>query len=161
MAIDKAQLMVGMTIKPAYCAMDIDAATDLEAIEILAKNLVAAGAVKESFIPAIIKREREYCTGLLFDDMGIAIPHTDAEHVNEASVAIGVLKNPIMFQSMGMPDIPCKVEMLFMLAIKEPHSQLKFLQTLMQTFQTPGRLTALKACKTAQEATELFQSYFD
>jgi len=61
---------------------------------------------------------------------------------------------------MGMPDIPCETEMVFMLAITDPDKQINFLQGLMQIFQEPGKLKALKACTTSVDLAELFKSYF-
>ncbi len=153
-------LLQGMEIRPEFVLLNMDANSNTEAIEKLASNLVNQDMVKPSFLPAILKREEEYCTGLAFEEMGIAIPHTDAEHVNNPCIAIGVLNKPVTFQSMGMPDVPCEVEMLIMLGITEPHTQLDFLKTLMQIFQTPGRLNTLKACTTQQELVETFKSYF-
>lgn len=153
-------LLQGMELLPEYVLLDMDAKTSQEAIEMLAEKLVNQGAVKPSFIPAILKREEDYCTGLDFEEMSIALPHTDPIHVNKPCIAIGVLRKPVVFQSMGMPDVPCNVEIVIMLGITEPHAQLDFLRSLMQAFQTPGRLKALKACTTSQQLLETFKSYF-
>jgi mannitol/fructose-specific phosphotransferase system IIA component (Ntr-type) len=61
---------------------------------------------------------------------------------------------------MGMPDIPCDVEMVFMLAIADPNAQLDFFRTLMRIFQISGKLRALKGCEASEELVELFASYF-
>jgi len=54
----------GMDIKPEYMMLNIKASTDVEAIKILAENFYKAGAVKETFVPAILQREKDFCTGL-------------------------------------------------------------------------------------------------
>lgn len=146
----------GMDIKPEYMMLNIEASTDVEAIKILAENFYKAGAVKETFVPAILQREKDFCTGLQFEEAGIAIPHTDAIHVNYPAVAIGKLEKPVMFKSMGMPDIPVEVRIMFMLAIKEPHKQIEFLQLLMTKFQEKNILRRLMKCNTAEELTEKF-----
>jgi len=146
----------GMDIKPEYMMLNIKASTDVEAIKILAENFYKAGAVKETFVPAILQREKDFCTGLQFEEAGIAIPHTDAIHVNYPAVAIGKLEKPVMFKSMGMPDIPVEVGIMFMLAIKEPHKQIEFLQLLMTKFQEKDILRRLMKCNTAEELTEKF-----
>jgi len=150
----------GLELRPEFVLPDVGAESNIQAIELLAGKLLNEGMVKPGFLPAILKREEEYCTGLAFPEMGIAIPHTDAEYVIRPCIAIASLKKPVMFQSMGMPDVPCEVEMVFMLGITEPEKQLNFLQTLMKVFQTEGRLLALKKCKTPEELEELFKSYF-
>lgn len=155
------KLLQGMEVRPEFVILDLDAQTNTEALEKLAQRLLDNDVVKPGFIPAILKREEDYCTGLAFAEMGIALPHTDAEHVKKPCVGIASLRKAVTFQSMGMPNVPCEVEMLFMLGITEPETQLKFLTTLMVTFQTAGRLNALKACKTPEKLTELFKSYFE
>ena len=155
----KPGLLLGMDLRPEFVLIDVKADSNLSAIEILANRLLQEGVVKSSFVPAVMQREEEYCTGLTFPEMGIAIPHTFPEHVIDPCIGIATLKKAVTFQSMGMPDEPCEAEMLFMLGITDPDTQLGFLQTLMRTFQTEGRLKALKATKCPQELVELFKSY--
>jgi len=93
--------------------------------------------------------------------MSVANQHTDPAHVIMPCIAIAALREPVTFRSMGRPNVPCEVEMVFLLAITDPDTQVGFLTALIQAFREPGRLPALKACKTAEELTALFQSYFD
>ena len=160
MKLSQSELIGGMHFSSDNVILDMEAGSNTEAIEQLAQRLLENEMVKPSFPSAILKREEEYCTGLTFEEMCIALPHTDAEHVLHPCIAVGTLKHPVTFQSMGEPEVPCEVEMVFMLAIKEPQAQLELLQTLMQAFQGPGRLPALKACKTPVELIELFKTYF-
>jgi len=146
----------GMDIKPEYMMLNIKASTDIEAIKILAENFFEAGVVKDTFVPAILQREKDFCTGLQFEEAGIAIPHTDAIHVNYPAVAIGKLETPVVFKSMGMPDTLVEVGIIFMLAIKEPHKQIEFLQLLMTKFQEKDILRRLMKCNTAEELTANF-----
>lgn len=149
----------GLLINERLVITGIEAADDMEALDILAKRLLEEGIVKPSYIEAVKAREIEFCTGLQFEDMGIAIPHTDVEHVNAGAIGIGILKHPVLFKSMGMPDVPVSAEMIFMIAIVEPHKQVELLQKLMSIFQTEGRLKSLKDCGEAKRAAELFQEY--
>lgn len=160
MSTNEPVLLQGMEILPDFVMLDIVAESNIDAVAQLAQNLQSKGAVKPGFVPAIIKREEEFCTGLAFEEMGIAIPHTDADHVNSPCIAVGVLDKPVTFQSMGMPDVPCEVEMLIMLGITSPHTQLDFLKTLMQVFQTPGRLKLLKESTSREALVETFKSFF-
>lgn len=154
------KLLEGMNVKPNLVMMDIEASTGQQALDILANRLFEEGIVKKSYIAAVKARETEYCTGLQFEEMGIAIPHTDVEHVNQGAIGIGILKRPVPFCFMGMPEISVDVEIMFMMAIKEAHTQIEFLQALMTIFQTKGRLKAIKACKTPEEVVDTFQSFF-
>lgn len=156
----ESELLKDMRIDPSLVMLDIQADNDQIAIDILAGTMLEAGVIKPSYIPAVKAREVEFCTGLMFEEMGIAIPHTDAEHVNEGAIGIGILKKPVVFKFMGMPDTPVDVQIMFMMAIKEAHSQIEFLQALMNAFQTAGRLSSLKECKTPEEVVETFKSFF-
>ncbi len=155
------KLLQGMELRPEYVILDLDAKTNLEVLGLLAQKLLDNDAVKPEFIPAVLKREENYCTGIKFAEMSIALPHTDAEHVKRPCVGIASLRNTVTFQHMGMPNVPCEVEMVFMLGVTDPDLQLKFLTTLMGTFQTEGRLSALKACETPEKLIEMFKSYFE
>lgn len=150
-------LLDDMKISPELVILDLEAESDQEAIEKLASRFLEMGIVKESFLPAIQQREREYCTGLQFEEMGVAVPHTMPEHVNEAAVGIATLKKPVAFRAMGMPDDQVPVELVFMLAIRKAHDQLEFLQALMTAFQRPGTLPELKGCKSPEELVERFR----
>ncbi|WP_196605144.1 PTS sugar transporter subunit IIA [Pectinatus haikarae] len=146
-----------MHIDPKYIFMDFEAENDMDAIKKMAANLNKEGVVKESFISAILEREKKFCTGLQFDEAGIAIPHTDTQHVNLPAVSIAVLKNPLSFQEMGTPGTKVNVEIIFMLAIKAAHSQVEFLQTLMTEFQKNGVLTSLIQSESKNELLNKFK----
>ena len=61
---------------------------------------------------------------------------------------------------MGMPEEPVACEMMFMMAIEKPESQVDFLGKMMDIFQTEGFLTGLKACETPEELAEKFGNSF-
>ena len=81
--------------------IDLDVKTSHEVIERLSKLLYKGGYVKDSFLDAVIEREKQYATGIPLDPVGIAIPHTDGIHVKKRAVAVGILANPIKFGTMG------------------------------------------------------------
>ncbi|MBH8599633.1 MULTISPECIES: PTS sugar transporter subunit IIA [unclassified Thermoactinomyces] len=115
--------------------LDVEGDSKEEILEVVAQNLVDNGLVKESFIPAIIKREKEFATGLPIAGVSVAIPHTDVEHVIRKSISVAVLKKPVDFVIMGDDSETTPVQLIFMLAMDEAHSQLLLLQKLMQLFQ--------------------------
>ena len=127
---------------------------ELVVLDQMAARMLAEGMVKESYAAAIKKREAVYATGLELPEMGIAIPHTDPEHVNTPALCLGILREPVSFGAMGMADQRVDVRVVFMLSIKEPHAQLKVLQALMKVFQEEGRLSALAACQTPKAAAD-------
>ena len=109
--------------------------TKEEALSYLADKLISKGIVKESYKQAIIDREHVFPTGLQFEAYGIAIPHTDVEHVNKEQIALMTLKDAVSFYQMGTNDVEVPVRVIFMLALKEAHSQLTMLQQLMEVLQ--------------------------
>jgi PTS system galactitol-specific IIA component len=111
----------------------------------MAGNLVEKGIVKESYIAAIIEREQDYPTGLPTKACSVAIPHTDIEHVNQKAISVGVLEQPVAFGIMGEEEETTPVELVFMLAMDQKHSQLKLLTRLMQIIQDEEMLNALVA----------------
>ena len=72
---------------------------------------------------AVLKREKDYPTGLDVDGIGVAIPHTDAEHVKKEGISIAVLDHPVKFDAMGEDDcrIPIKIVIMFTVAGKDKH----------------------------------------
>ncbi|WP_373895453.1 PTS sugar transporter subunit IIA [Virgibacillus sp. CBA3643] len=127
--------------------LDIEGSTKEEILSAMGSNLVDKGLVKESFINAIIGREREFATGLPTAGISVAIPHTDVEHVNKKTVSVGVLKDAVDFGVMGDESETTPVKLVFMLAMNEAHSQLTLLQRLMQVFQNEETLKYLVSQK--------------
>ena len=106
-----------------------------EALKMLADELMKSEVAKDSFYDGIITRENNFATGLTLNNMCVAIPHTDPEHVNRTQVAFMSLDEPVEFIEMGTEDKKIPVTMLFMLALKEAHQQLDMLMKLMDVFQ--------------------------
>lgn len=116
-------------------------------LEKLGHLLFQNGYVKESYIQAIKEREATFPTGLNTTTYGIAIPHTDSKHVKKATIAVGVVKTPIIFQEMGAEDVEVPVRLVFMLAIKEPEKQLETLQAVISLIENEEKMTALVHAK--------------
>lgn len=154
------QLLDDMHVDEKLILRHLHATSDQDALKQLANVMLEEGIVKESFIPAVMAREVEYSTGLQCEDMGVAIPHTDSEHVNIQAIAIAVLDEPVQFAQMGTPEIKVDVKIMFMLAIKEPHKQMEFLQALMSVFSETGKLPQLLNLDSNQAVVETFAGFF-
>ncbi|WP_289891085.1 PTS sugar transporter subunit IIA [Virgibacillus pantothenticus] len=136
---------------------DIEAKTKEQALEIVAQNLVDLNLVKKSFIPAIIQREAEYPTGLPTNGVSVAIPHTDVKHVKTKTISLAILKHPVDFFIMGDGSNTTPVQLIFMLAMNEPNSQLTLLQKLMQIFQDEKTLTYIVSQKNKTDIKNLLK----
>lgn len=110
----------------------------------LGRKLYEEGCVKESFVQAVLDREKIYPTGLPTQGVGIAIPHTDSIHVNKKAIIIGILESTVEFQVMGSTDEFVQVGIIFMLAIENPEAQLEMLQKLIELCQSEEVLYTLK-----------------
>lgn len=116
----------------------------------MAQTLQDLGLVKASFKQAILNREEEFSTGLSIGNHGIAIPHTDIEHVNQATMAIVTLEEPVTFKQMGdNEEIP--VSLVCMLALNEAHAHLEMLQKLMEFFQDEDIIERIMALSDTEE----------
>ncbi len=137
--------------------IDMDAKDANDAIGQLAKILYKYDFVKKSYINAVQEREKIFPTGLSTDHIGVAIPHTDVEHVNTPALAIAVLKKPVKFKMMGTTEKIIDVGIIFMLAIKEPKTQLEVLQKLMDIIQDQRLLKVMIENNSTSSLLELFE----
>lgn len=102
-----------------------------EFLENISERLLSYGYVKESFKDAIIEREKIFPTGLPVEPIGVAIPHCNSEHVNEAGIVLVKFKDDVKFTSMeGEGDVNVKIA--FVLLVKEKEKQVPLLQKLME-----------------------------
>ncbi|MDR0690011.1 MAG: PTS sugar transporter subunit IIA [Spirochaetaceae bacterium] len=130
---------------------NLKAATKEEAITAMGRVLLSKGYVKESFQAAILERERLYPSGLPMEGHKIAIPHTDAEHVNESVILFARLDRPVEFSSMGEPDEKMQVRLISMFALKEKKDIGFLLDVLINTYSDNDTLDAVLKAPSAKE----------
>ena len=138
--------------------LNVEAQTADELLEHMANHLIAKGIVKASFTAAIKAREQEFATGLPGANMGVALPHADAQHVNRSAVAVATLKHPVTFRMMGMHDEPIQAEIVFMLALAEGHLHMELLSNLMGILQNEDALTQIKQAETPQKLVSILSN---
>lgn len=138
--------------------LDLEVNSQEDLLRYMAKELNRRENVNEEFIKKVIEREKKFPTGLQIEEIGVAIPHSDVEYVNEPAVALAVLKNPINFYSMedGKKIIPINV--VFMLAVDDGNKQLKLLQEIMGLIQSKETLKNIIEADTKEEILELIAS---
>ena len=128
-----------------------------EALKMLADEFIKAGVAKETFYDGLITREANFPTGLSLNNMCVAIPHTDIEHVNRTQIGFMSLDTPVEFIEMGTEDKVIPVTMMFMLALKEAHQQLEMLMKLMDLFQNDELVEKFYNCSSYDEFYELIK----
>ncbi|HWQ74552.1 MAG TPA: PTS sugar transporter subunit IIA [Syntrophomonas sp.] len=110
------------------------------------------GYVTDSYLEAVLEREKLYPTGLPTEIMKVALPHsTDRSHVQKPGIFIAQLAKPVAFKEMGEGERDVMAEMVFMLAVKGDLEQLTVLQNIVGMFTKPEALTALKHAKTSSD----------
>ena len=119
------------------------------------KKLYQAGCVKASYIDGIIARESEYPTGLEFNGVGFAIPHTDSAYVNKSQICFASLDEPVIFQDMTDKNHDIEVNLVFMLAMASPHEQVETLQNLMILFTEEEKVKKLQELSSQEEFIKL------
>ena len=145
-------------VKPDYVVVDLKAATKEEALRIMAERLVQEGYCKESFVQGILDREQHHPSALPMPGYKIAIPHTDASHVNRSVIYFARLSQPLEFLSMGSMDEVLQVPMISMLALKEKERIGDLLETLITAYQDEEVLNKIMDAETSQQVFRILQA---
>ena len=131
--------------------LDVLAQDQNDIISKLANLLYEKGYVKDSYESGVKQREQVYPTGLYLGKYSVAIPHTESEHVNESAIAIARLSNPVTFKYMADPSMELSVQLVMMLAIKDPSKQVPVLSQLMQKVANSELIDELMTASTVEE----------
>lgn len=153
--------MIWEELKETLIFTGMEAKTYEDVMDQVGGTFIKEGYCKESYKEALKNREKEYPTGLDIDGVGVAIPHTDVSHVNKQGTAIAVLKKPVTFVQMGTDDETTQVSIVFMLAVKEPSTQVEKLQRIIEIIQDTTVLEKLKEAENAAEVIEIIKNKED
>lgn len=149
--------MIWEALNKSLIIPELDAQGYEDVMQKLGKKLIDTGYTKDSYVDALITREKEFPTGLDIDGVGVAIPHTDVSHVNEAAIAIGVLRNPVTFIQMGSDDEEVDVKLVFMLAVKDPNAHIDELQRILAIIQDKEVLEELVNVKDTEKIIDVIK----
>lgn len=149
--------MIWEELKDTLIAIDLDAKSDKEVMEQLGGLFIREGYAKESYVDALITREKEFPTGLDVDGVGVAIPHTDVSHVNKAGIAIGILREPVTFVQMATDNETVEVGLIFMLAVVNPNEHIDQLQRIIAIIQDKNVLNKLLEAKDTNQIIEIIK----
>jgi PTS system galactitol-specific IIA component len=137
----------------------VDAKDAEDAIRQVGQRLFQKGFVKDTYIDAVVAREKEYPTGLQLKDLAVAMPHTAGVHVNTPAVCVAQLAHPVTFAHMGDPDTKVQTEILFMMAIQNPDAQVDTLQKVMGVFTNDEAVAKFKAAKDQKSLYEVASTF--
>lgn len=136
----------------------INPSSQEELLSSLSDQLLEKGVVKDTFVTGIIDREKNFPTGLPVQPFGVAIPHTDNDHVVKEQIGFASLKEPVKFKIMGSDSDYVDVSLVFILALKYPDKQLDMLQKLITLFQNEGVLNQLYECNEVDLFKEIMRT---
>jgi PTS system galactitol-specific IIA component len=139
-----------LVISP-MCAED-----STDAISQLGQRLISNGYVEDTFIDALLEREKVFATGLPTPEIQVAIPHSDPEHVRKTAIAIGVLPEPVSFGEMGNPEGTVYVNVICVLAVKQADFLVSLLQDLMAIFQDAEVLHKIVTADSTEDVADIF-----
>lgn len=88
-------------LKPELVFFDFEATDRFDFFAKLGEKLKVDGYIKDSWMDAILEREKNYPTGLDCPGVSVALPHVDPEHLLKPYIAIIKPKNPIEFDGMA------------------------------------------------------------
>jgi galactitol PTS system EIIA component len=130
-----------------------------DVIKILADKLKAKGYVKDGFFENVIKREKDFPTGLP-TVIPVALCHTEAKYVNQSAMAVGTLVHPVEFNEMGTPECTIQAEIIFLLALKDPKDQISYLKKMVTVFKSKETLEAIRDAYDAGELVAFLKEIF-
>lgn len=135
-----------------------DASSREDILTELAQCFKNADVVTDQFIDGVVNREENFPTGLIVNDIGIAIPHTDSDKVKRSQIGFMSLKEPVEFHAMDGSEQTVPVRLIFMLGLKEAHEQLDILRKLMDLIQKQSVLEALLSCTSKAEYLNIIRN---
>lgn len=138
----------------------IEVSSSVEALKKMSQLLYRYGYVKHSYLESIIEREKKYPTGLPSDKPMVAIPHTNFELVNKTTFCIATLSQPVEFECMENSSKRIPIEIIIMLAIREPKGQIEMLQKIVDIIQNQSIKNKLMQAKDKIELLDVLTQIF-
>ncbi|WP_213951569.1 PTS sugar transporter subunit IIA [Tepidanaerobacter syntrophicus] len=136
---------------------NLEARSKEDIFEKLYDKLYKNGFVKKDYLRALIEREQNFPTGLKLESYGVAIPHTDPEYVEKAAISVATLKKPVIFKNMADPTEDVPINIVFMIALNEAHSQVRVLEQLIQLIQNEEKMKEIIKSNNAEEIINLIK----
>ncbi len=143
---------------PEAVSLGLVAKTSEDIIRVIGNKLYLAGFVHDTFIDNALAREKNIPTGLpLGGQYNAAIPHTDIVHVIKSGVGLATLAKPVPFQNMVNPEETVSVQLVFVLALDQPKSQVEMLQEVAGVLQNPDLVSQLVHAQNLDELKKVLQ----
>jgi PTS system galactitol-specific IIA component len=142
-------------LEPSAVKLQIEVNDSIEIVTLLGEILNETGYVFETFVDAALSREGELPTGLpLGGKFNAAIPHTDIEHVIKPGLALATLIKPVIFKNMVNPEEEVPVNLVILMALEKPKSQVEMLQEIAGVLQNPNVINSIMSAENFSEVQE-------
>jgi len=148
-----------LTISQDLILVNTEVKSKEEIIQKLGSLLFEQGFVKDSYTQAVLDREIVYPTGLKAKVTGVAVPHTDTEHVNQSAVAVATLKEPVIFNGMGAPKTEVSVFIVMMLAVHDEKMVIDILRKVILIIEKEDVLNAILEAKEPATIKEIMENH--
>ncbi|MEE9367564.1 MAG: PTS sugar transporter subunit IIA [Pontiella sp.] len=139
-------------LTPDVVWVDLQAETKQELLEEMVNRLFKAGKItdKEAVLAAVQEREAKMSTGM---QNGVAIPHGKTDAVKSLTVAVGISKNGVKFDSMD--GSLCTIFILTVSPVNRVGPHIQFLAEVSRVISQPAERDKLLACTTHVEMYEI------
>lgn len=138
--------------------INLEASSQKDALKKTAELMEKTGIVKDDFFENILAREKKFPTGLKIGDIGIAIPHTDPEYVNEPGIAVSTMKDSVKFKRMDDPEEIVEAKVIFMLALQDGHNHLEMISSIVKMLSNKKVLNKLIQADSEETILETIHS---
>lgn len=128
-----------------------------ELLEMAGEAFVENGAAKSGYPQALLRREKDFPTGLDAGVFGIAIPHTESCWVLRNTLGILAVKEPVEFIKMGTEKEKISVKLIFILAVKPGSDHIKRLKRIMAVLQDQTLLKSISEAENKKEIIEMIR----
>ncbi|GKU25435.1 PTS sugar transporter subunit IIA [Clostridium folliculivorans] len=145
-------------IKKELIKLNLPCKSRNELFQMMHQEAYKYGYVKEDFLQGLLSREEVFPTGIKLSNYSVAIPHTEAEYVNNQFISVVVPERPIYFKQMDDETIETEVSLIFMLGLNKPHSQLEALKELMNLIQQEEVINKIISAKNEEEVIKLLDT---
>ena len=123
--------------------------------------LLAQGVVHESYREALLLREQNHPTAMQLENMGVAIPHVDVEHIRQEKLVVVTSPQGITFHQAEDPDLTMKVNVIFFLLLKGKDDHLEFLMKLIALFQKTEQMNKILHASSSEDVLQLLAKHLD
>lgn len=151
--------MADVIIDEKLIELALSASTREEAIKVVADRLYALDYVNDGYYENVIKREKDFPTGLP-SVIPVAVCHTEAQYVKQSALAVATLAHPIEFREMGTPERTVQAEIIFLIALNDAKQQVPWLKKMAAVFKNEAVLRTIKDSTSRSQLSEYLKSLF-